>query len=87
MVQGAPGANRTVTAAVQDRPPGRPGAIAHSAWQNKARPKLEWRPGTDLWGPQRFRVAGRRQGRGETTGTSLVPAQRLRAGHALSPTR
>jgi hypothetical protein len=84
MVQGAPGANRTVTAAVQDRPPGRPGAIAHSAWQNKARPKLEWRSGTDLWGPQRFRVLVGGKVVGETTGTSLRPAQRLRAGHALT---
>ena len=84
MVQGAPGSARTVTAAVHDRPPGRPGAIAHrSAWQNKKRPKLEWRPGLDLWGPQRFRVVVGGQVVGETTGSSLVPARRLRAGRAL----
>jgi hypothetical protein len=85
MVQG-PAGSRTVTAAVQDRPPGRPGAIArhaHGLWQNKARPKLEWRPGTDLWGPQRFRVLVGGKPVGETTGNSLVPAQRLRAGHPL----
>ena len=83
MVQGAPGSARTVTAAVQDRPAGRPGAIARSAWQNKLRPKLEWRPGIDLWGPQRFRVVVGGQVVGETTRTSLVPAQRLRAGRPL----
>ncbi|MEA2136340.1 MAG: hypothetical protein QOC68_4249 [Solirubrobacteraceae bacterium] len=84
MVQGAPGSNRTVTAAVQDRPPGRPGAIAHRGdWQNKARPKLEWRPGIDLWGPQTFRVLVGGKVVGETTGSSLVPKQRLRAGRPL----
>ena len=85
MVQGAPGANRTITAALQDRPPGRPGAISHrsSDWQNKLRPKLEWRPGTDLWGPQRFRVTVGGRVVGETTGNSLVPARRLRAGRPL----
>jgi len=84
MLQGASGANRTITVALHDRPPGRPGAIARSAWQNKARPKLEWRPGIDLWGPQRFRVVVGGQVVGETTGSSLVPTQRLRAGRPLS---
>ena len=83
MVQGAPGSPRTVTAAVHDRPPGRPGAIARSGWSNKLRPKLEWRPGIDLWGPQRFRVVVGGQVVGETTGNSLVPRQRLRAGRPL----
>ena len=82
MVQGAPG-SRTVTAAVHDRPPGRPGAIARSAWSNKLRPKLEWRSGIDLWGAQRFRVVVGGRVVGETTATSLVPRQRLRAGRPL----
>ena len=83
MVQGAPGGARTVAVALHDRPPGRPGAIARSAWSNKLRPKLEWRPGIDLWGPQRFRVVVGGQVVGETTGSSLVPRQRLRAGRPL----
>jgi hypothetical protein len=83
MVQGAPGGARTLAVAVHDRLPGRPGAIARSGWSNKLRPKLEWRPGTDLWGPQRFRVVVGGRVVGETTGNSLVPAQRLRAGRAL----
>ncbi len=83
MVQGAPGGPRTLAVAVHDRPPGRPGAIARSAWQNKARPKLEWRPGRDLWGPQRYRVMVGGRSIGETTANSLVPAQRLRAGRPL----
>jgi hypothetical protein len=83
MIQGAPGGPRTVAVAVHDRLPGRPGAIARSAWSKKLRPKLEWRPGIDLWGPQRFRVVVGGQVVGETTGSSLVPRQRLRAGRAL----
>jgi hypothetical protein len=83
MVQGAPGGPRTLAVAVHDRPPGRPGAIAHSGWSNKKRPKLEWRPGLDLWGPQRYRVVVGGQVVGETTGHSLVPRRRLRAGRAL----
>ena len=83
MVQGAPGSARTLAVAVHDRLPGRPGAIARSGWSNKLRPKLEWRPGLDLWGPQKFRVVVGGQVVGETTGNSLVPRQRLRAGRAL----
>jgi hypothetical protein len=83
MVQGPPG-NRAITVALHDRLPGRPGAIARSAWQSKARPKLEWRPGRDLWGPQRFRVVVGGRAIGETTGNSLVPTQRLSAGRPLS---
>ena len=83
MVQGAPGSARTLAVAVHDRPPGRPGAIARSAWSNKLRPKLEWRSGVDLWGPQRFRVVVGGQVVGETTGNSLIPRQRLRAGRPL----
>jgi len=82
MVQGAPG-SRTLTVAVHDRPPGRPGAIARSGWSNKLRPKLEWRPGIDLWGPQRYRVVVGGQVVGETTGSSLIPRRRLRAGRPL----
>ncbi|MEA3191633.1 MAG: hypothetical protein QOD77_2248 [Thermoplasmata archaeon] len=83
MIQGAPGGARTLAVAVHDRLPGRPGAIARSGWSNKLRPKLEWRPGLDLWGPQRFRVVVGGQVVGETSGNSLIPAQRLRAGRAL----
>jgi hypothetical protein len=76
MSQGPP-SSRSITVALQDRLPGRPGAIAHSAWQSSRKPKLEWRPGRDLWGPQRFRVVVGGKVVGETTGTSLVPTQRL----------
>jgi hypothetical protein len=84
MVQGAPGANRSLTVAVHDRLPGRPGAIARSAWQSGRRAKLEWRPGRDLWGPQRFRVIVGGRVIGETTGTSLRPAQPLSAGRPIT---
>jgi hypothetical protein len=83
MVQGDPGGNRSVTVALQDRVPGRPGAIARSAWQSGRKAKLEWRPGRDLWGPQRFRVVVGGRVVGETTGTSLVPTQPLSAGRPI----
>jgi hypothetical protein len=83
MVQGAPG-SRTVTYAVHDRPPGRPGAIAHkNAWVSAKR--LRWRTGTDLWGPQRFRVVVGGKVLGETTGHSLRSASRaLKTGKRVS---
>jgi hypothetical protein len=84
MIQGAPGSSRSLSVAVHDRVPGRPGAIARSAWQSGRRAKLEWRPGRDLWGPQRFRVVVGGQVVGETTGASLVPTQRLSAGRPIT---
>ena len=66
------------------RPPARAGRGRSPAARGRAgcRPKLEWRPGLDLWGPQRFRVVVGGQVVGETTGNSLVPRRRLRAGAA-----
>ena len=84
MIQGAPGrlphARRLPCTTAC---PGRPEAIARSGWSNKLRPKLERRPGLDLWGPQRFRVVVGGQVVGETRGSSLTPSQRLRAWRAL----
>jgi hypothetical protein len=82
MAQGPP-TSRAITVGLQDRVPGRPGAIARSAWQSGRRAKLEWRPGRDLWGPQRFRVVVGGKVVGETTGASLVPKQRLSAGRPI----
>jgi hypothetical protein len=82
MAQGPP-SSRAITVALQDRVPGRPGAIAHSAWQSSRRPKLEWRPGRDLWGLQRFRVVIGGKVIGETTGSSLRPTQRLSSSKPL----
>jgi hypothetical protein len=70
--------------ALHDRVPGRPGAIARSAWQSSRRPTLEWRPGRDLWGQQRFRVVVGGRVVGETTGSSLRPTQRLSAGRPIT---
>jgi hypothetical protein len=83
MAQG-PATNRAITVALQDRPPGRPGAIAHSAWQSSRKPKLEWRAGRDLWGSQHYRVVVGGKVVGETTATSIVPTQRLSAGRPIS---
>jgi hypothetical protein len=82
MAQG-PVTSRAITVGLHDRLPGRPGAIARSAWQSGRRAKLEWRPGRDLWGPQRFRVVVGGRVVGETTGASLVPTQRLSAGRPI----
>jgi hypothetical protein len=83
MAQG-PATSRAITVALHDRLPGRPGAIARSAWQSSRRAKLEWRPGRDLWGPQRFRVVVGGKVVGETTGSSLRPAQGLSAGRPIT---
>jgi hypothetical protein len=83
MVQGPP-ASRAITVALHDRLPGRPGAIARSAWQSSRRAKLEWRPGRDLWGPQRYRVVVGGKVVGETTGSSLRPKQGLSAGRPIT---
>ena len=83
MAQGPP-TSRAITVALHDRLPGRPGAIARSAWQSGRRAKLEWRPGRDLWGPQRFRVVVGGRVIGETTGSSLRPTQRLSAGRPIT---
>jgi len=84
MLQGAPGANRTITAAVHDRPPGRPAVITGKhAWVSAKR--LRWRPGTDLWGAQRFRVLVGGRVVGETTGRSLRSrSARLGTGRRLA---
>ena len=67
MAQGPP-TSRAITVAVQDRLPGRPGAIAHSAWQSSRRPKLEWRAGPRPVGPAALPRRRRRQGRGRDDG-------------------
>ena len=59
-----------------------------SAWQSGRRAKLEWRPGRDLWGPQRFRVVvggrvDRRDDRHLARGRRTPPA----APGGRSPTR
>ena len=87
MVQGAPGSPRTLAVAVHDRLPGRPGAIARSGWSNKLRPKLEWRPGLDLWGPQKLPRRRRRPGRGGDDGQLARSPAGACAPAARCPTR
>jgi hypothetical protein len=79
VAQGPDGA-RTVGAALWDRPPGRPVPRLVKGSAARGRPRLRWRSGLDLWGPQAFRVQvdGRRVG--TTAATSLMPARRLGAG-------
>lgn len=49
-------ANRRIVVAVWDRPPGRPMGLSSAKPRKTRRATLKWRPGSDLWGAQRFRV-------------------------------
>ena len=78
MAQGAPEA-RSIAVAHFDRPPGAPYGRPTRPWVT-ATPRLEWAPGTDLWGPQTFKVIVDGIELGTTTGSSFVPTTRLRRG-------
>jgi hypothetical protein len=54
-LQGAPGSYRVVVAS-WDRPPGTPMGLSSAKPRKTRRATLKWRPGSDLWGAQRFRV-------------------------------
>ena len=54
-LQGPPESRRLV-AAVYDKAPATPVGQSTSQYQRKARPTLKWRPGSELWGPQQFRL-------------------------------
>jgi hypothetical protein len=79
MVQGAAGA-RALTVAVFDDPPTSPYIGRAEAYKRKTRPELKWRPGTDLWGEQTFRVFMDGVQIGQTKASSLVPATPLTTG-------
>ena len=73
MVQGAPGARR-LTAAVYDRLPGTP-VILNTTKYRARRPTLRWSAGLGELGRADVHAADRRQGVGQTTGTTLKSAQ------------
>ena len=79
MVQGTPGAY-ALTGAVYDRAPGAPFIEETENYKRKTRPLLRWRPGLDLWGPQRFRVYIDGQVAAETTVDAYTPRVPLAAG-------
>ena len=79
MVQGTPGAY-ALTGAVYDRAPGAPFIEETENYKRKTRPLLRWRPGLDLWGPQRFRVYIDGQVAAETTVDAFTPRVPLAAG-------
>ncbi len=79
MVQGAEGA-RALTVGVYDDPPTAPYIGTAEAYKRKKRPELRWRPGTDLWGEQTFRVFMDGVQVGQTKASSLVPATPLATG-------
>lgn len=79
MVQGTPGAY-TLTGALYDREPGTPYIESNQRYKRQTRPKLRWRPGLDLWGPQRFRVLIDGQPVAETTVDEYTPRVPLTPG-------
>jgi hypothetical protein len=79
MVQGSEGA-KALTVAVFDDPPNAPYIGKAEAYKRQTRPELRWRPGTDLWGEQTFRVFVDGVQVGQTKAASLVPATPLKTG-------
>jgi hypothetical protein len=65
---------------VYDDPPTAPYIGTAEAYKRKKRPELRWRPGTDLWGEQTFRVFMDGVQVGQTKASSLVPATPLATG-------
>jgi hypothetical protein len=55
MIQGS-AAGRTLSAAVYDRPPGKPVGSSSSNYQRRSRPRLRWKAGTEVWGQAQFTV-------------------------------
>jgi hypothetical protein len=79
LAQGPDGA-RAISAAVWDRPPGRPFSRPVKSFRSRGRPRFRWVAGRELWGAQVFQVQVDGRVVGTTGGTSLVPAQRLAGG-------
>jgi hypothetical protein len=79
MVQGTEGA-KALTIAVFDDPPTSPYIGKAEAYKRKTRPELRWRPGTDLWGEQTYRVFMDGVQIGQTKASSFVPATPLKTG-------
>ncbi len=78
MAQGAEG-SRSITVAHFDRPPGAPYARTKRRFLG-AQPRLEWASGTDLWGPQTFKVILDGVEVATTQGLSYVPPAPLAPG-------
>src|SRR5262249_1033336 len=79
MVQGTEGA-KALTIAVFDDPPTAPYIGKAEAYKRKTRPELRWRPGTDLWGEQTYRVFMDGVQIGQTKAASFVPTTPLQRG-------
>jgi len=71
---------RRVVAAVFDRPPGRPMGLSSSKPRKAKDLRLVWRPGSDLWGPQTFKVLVDNAEVGTTTEESFVPPTQVTDG-------
>ena len=85
MMQGS-GTQAHITAAVWDRPPGRPGVIGSAPYRGR-RPSVRWMPGSEIWGRQTFTVRIDGKVAGTTTSTQFVSPRRFGKGrHRLTIT-
>ena len=78
-LQGPPESRRLV-AALYDKPPAVPVGQSTSQYQRKSRPTLKWRPGSELWGPQQFKLYMDGTEIGTTTETQFVVPTPLSVG-------
>ena len=71
-------AGRTLSGAVYDRPPGKPAGSTSSNYQRRAKPRLRWRGGAELWGRAQF--TGVRRRHRDRDDRAPVPARLAGAG-------
>jgi hypothetical protein len=75
-LQGGAGDRRLVSA-LYDRPPGRGLGLTTDHWLRSARPRLTWRPASDLWGPVSYALFIDGRPVASTTATAFTPAARV----------
>jgi hypothetical protein len=86
MMQGS-GTQARITAAVWDRPPGRPGVIGKLPRYRAKRLLIRWMPGAELWGRQTYTVRLDGKVIRTTTGTSYSYRRKLKKGrHRITVT-
>jgi hypothetical protein len=75
-----PAAGRRLVVAAYDRDPGLPVGLSTVNYQRRSRPRFKWRPGSELWGPQTFKVFVDDQEIGSTQRSFLVAPQPIEEG-------
>jgi hypothetical protein len=85
MLQGTKAAERLLTVALQDSPPGPPRIAAR--YYAGPRPRLTWRPGGEAFGSQRFTLTIDGRAAGSTTATALRVARTVPDGRHTAQVR